>query len=98
MALDDYKTALVTGASSGIGMATVKALTERGLAVHAVARRRDRLDALASATGCTIHPLDLRDTAALYEVLGLGWYLVLILSGRHHRKVEPPDGRSPAKS
>ena len=35
---------------------------------------------------------------ALYEALGLGWYLVLILSGRHHRKVEPPDGRSPAKS
>ncbi len=70
MALDDYKTALVTGASSGIGMATVKALAERGLAVHAVARRRERLDDLASATGCAIHPLDLRDTAALYDVLG----------------------------
>lgn len=66
MALQDYKTALVTGASSGIGEATVQALTQRGITVHAVARRRDRLEQLAQDTGCTAHVLDLRDSEALY--------------------------------
>ncbi len=70
MALDDYKTALVTGASSGIGAAVVTALRARGLTVHAAARRKQRLEALAQETGCTPLVLDLRDTKALYHALG----------------------------
>ncbi len=70
MALEDYRTALVTGASSGIGAAVVTALRARGLTVHAAARRAERLEALAQETGCTPLVLDLRDTEALYDALG----------------------------
>ena len=43
--------ALVTGASSGIGEATSVALADEGAVVALVARRRDRLDALAERIG-----------------------------------------------
>jgi NADP-dependent 3-hydroxy acid dehydrogenase YdfG len=69
MSLDDYRSALVTGASSGIGRAVAVALAGRGLEVHAGARRRDRLDALVAETGCIAHLLDVRDGAAVEAAL-----------------------------
>ena len=45
------KTALVTGASAGIGRATVAALVDRGANVIATGRRRDALDSLVAEHG-----------------------------------------------
>ena len=69
MALSDYKSALVTGASSGVGAACVRALQAANMDVVALARRADKLDALADETGCRTLALDLTDTAAIYREL-----------------------------
>jgi NAD(P)-dependent dehydrogenase (short-subunit alcohol dehydrogenase family) len=50
---------LVTGASGGIGSATVRQLRAAGADVIASGRDVDRLDALASETGCRTLPFDL---------------------------------------
>jgi NADP-dependent 3-hydroxy acid dehydrogenase YdfG len=65
MTISDYRSALVTGASAGIGAEVVRALRARGIAVTALARRADRLETLAEQTGCTPLALDLMDTPAV---------------------------------
>tara|TARA_A100000164_G_scaffold162600_1_gene144194 strand:- start:364 stop:1107 length:744 start_codon:yes stop_codon:yes gene_type:complete len=69
MPLSEYKTVLVTGASSGVGMASVRALRERGLDVIALARREERLEPLAEETGCRVLVQDLLDTEKIYTDL-----------------------------
>ena len=55
----------MTGASSGIGEATARALRARGVKVFAAARRLDRLEKLAEETGCIPVQLDVRNRAAV---------------------------------
>lgn len=63
-----YQTALVTGASSGIGRAIAQRLVKEGLQVYAVGRDANALEALAKE--CKVIPLavDLRDPSALADV------------------------------
>jgi short-subunit dehydrogenase len=53
------RTALVTGASSGIGLATAIALAQRGVRVRATGRDVGALDRLAKECGAEILPADL---------------------------------------
>jgi NADP-dependent 3-hydroxy acid dehydrogenase YdfG len=63
------KAAVVTGASTGIGEATVRALTAEGWTVFAVARRADRLAALAAETGATAVPADITEDSDVERLL-----------------------------
>jgi NADP-dependent 3-hydroxy acid dehydrogenase YdfG len=68
MTYTDYTTAVVTGATSGIGRGAVDAFLARGLTVHAIARDAERLREL-ERLGAITHALNLRDTAALEDAL-----------------------------
>jgi serine 3-dehydrogenase (NADP+) len=66
------KTALVTGATAGIGAATVRALVGSGWRCIATGRRAERLEALVAELGADkVHPaeFDVRDTQALEAAL-----------------------------
>lgn len=62
-------TAVVTGASSGIGWACAKALHESGWQVVAVARREARLAKLAAQIDCEYVVADLTDDAGIEAVV-----------------------------
>lgn len=69
----DQRTAVVTGASSGIGAATARALATAGFRVIVAARRAERIESLASEIGGTAVTCDItqaEDVARLATVVG----------------------------
>ncbi len=64
-----YKSAIVTGASRGIGAAVTRAMCSAGVAVTAVSRGSKALDDLVAETGCTALALDLGNTDEVLDRL-----------------------------
>ena len=60
---------LVTGASGGIGAATVRLLAKEGAVVFAAGRKVGLLNKLSSETGCTALAFDLEDENAVKNAL-----------------------------
>ncbi len=76
--------AVVTGASSGIGAATARALAAAGYTVICAARRADRIEALADEIGgipITCDVTDDADVRALADVVGAGCDLLVNNAG-----------------
>lgn len=69
MSFSDYTTALVTGASGGMGRAIAERLAARGLRVHALARSGDKLREIAVEGRIIPHQIDISDTAAVTELV-----------------------------
>lgn len=66
-----WKTALVTGASSGLGRGLASWLTKRGVKVYAAARREELLSSLAAESGELVVPLklDVSDADATFATV-----------------------------
>lgn len=86
MGFSDYRTALVTGASSGIGAATVRRLSAEGLEVYAVARDAARLNALSTETGCRPCAVDISDLDALAALAKSTEFDVLVNNAGQSRR------------
>jgi len=73
------KTAVVTGASSGIGEATARRLAKDGFDVLIGARRTDRLEKIAGQIGARWKPLDVTDQSSVDAFVdGIGTLNLLV--------------------
>lgn len=69
MPFSDYKTALVTGATSGMGEEIARRLAAKGLTVHAFGRNTDKLDSLVKDHRVIAHAIDVSDTDAVTKAV-----------------------------
>jgi NAD(P)-dependent dehydrogenase (short-subunit alcohol dehydrogenase family) len=63
------KTALVIGASSGIGLSIANLFADAGARVHAAARRREAIEEGAGERGVVAHALDISEREAVWRVV-----------------------------
>ena len=66
----NYKKALVTGATSGIGLETAIRLAESGIHVTAAGRRKEKLIELQNKISCDIIEIDVREQEKIYSEFG----------------------------
>ena len=86
------RTALVTGATSDIGLAITRVLADDGCLVHAAGRRIERLDTLAKDHPRHIRPIafDFTDEAALAAAIAqIGPVDVLVMNAAHPPEKAP---------
>ena len=84
LGMDHTRLAVVTGASSGIGAATARALAAEGYDVVCAARRTDRIEALAAEIGGRAIACDVTDAASvrgLAEAVGRSLHLLVNNAG-----------------
>jgi NAD(P)-dependent dehydrogenase (short-subunit alcohol dehydrogenase family) len=63
------KTALVIGASSGIGLSIANLFADAGARVYAAARRREAIEEGAGGRGVVAHALDISEREAVWRVV-----------------------------
>jgi NAD(P)-dependent dehydrogenase (short-subunit alcohol dehydrogenase family) len=94
-----HKVALVTGASSGIGAATARALARQGWTTYATARQTDRLAALA-AEGLPTLALDVTDeqsmVAAVRQIEATHGAVDLLVNNAGYGQYGPVEELEPA--
>jgi L-xylulose reductase len=83
------KTALVTGAGKGIGVATVQLLVERGARVIALSRSAADLDALKAQTGCETIAVDLADAHATRDAVRAALPVDLLVNNAGITELQP---------
>ncbi len=84
------RTALVTGASAGIGAATARALAGAGARVTLAARRQPRLESLAAELdGADVLVLDVREAGAVEAALAGRSFDVVVANAGLGRGVDP---------
>lgn len=81
MLSNKYKKVLVTGASSGIGEATVKTLMHNNYEVYALARRKERLIKLSKQTGCKIIQMDIRNNKEIQKIKKINFDVLINNAG-----------------
>jgi NADP-dependent 3-hydroxy acid dehydrogenase YdfG len=91
------RTAVITGASSGIGEATARALAAAGAKVALLARRKDRLDALAATirqAGGTAdaYEIDVTDRAAVDRIAAAIGRVDIVINNAGVMLPNPIDG------
>ncbi len=98
------KTALITGASSGIGMATAREFARKGINLILCGRRQERLDTLknelVSQTKVQTLAFDVRDKDAVFEQINslpssFKRVDILINNAGNAHGLAPPQGGAP---